>query len=96
MVHCLRTGILSTYSHVCTLECISTHGINVFSKLMISIRLTIRYLGVFNQELVAECWRDGTQYGLVMSLAPRTDYYGSRVNLSVDFGVKTTISYRIN
>ena len=61
MVHRLRTGILSTNSHVCTIECVSTHGINVLGKLMISMMLTIRYLGVFNHGFVIECWHDGTQ-----------------------------------
>ena len=55
IVHHLRTGVLSTCSHACTIECISTHGINVFSQLMISIRLTIHYLGVFNHVFVIEC-----------------------------------------
>ena len=61
MIHCLRADVLSTCSHVCTLECVSTHGINVLSKLMMSMMLTIRYLGIFNHVFVIECWRDGTQ-----------------------------------
>ena len=61
MVHRLRTGTLSTYSHVCAIEYVSTHGINVLGKLMISMMLTIRYLGVFNHVFVIECWRDETQ-----------------------------------
>ena len=77
VVHSLRTGVLSTCSHACTIECVSTHGINVLSKLMISIRLMIRYLGVFNHVFVIEYWRDGTQIGQSMSLAPQTDYYDS-------------------
>ena len=67
VVHRIRTDILSTCSHACTIECVSTHGINVLSKLGVFIKLTIRYLGVFNHELVAECWRDGTQQGQSMS-----------------------------
>ena len=78
MIHCLRTDVLSICSHVCTLEYGSTHGINVLSKLMMGIMLTIRYLGVFNHVFVIECWRDGTQQGQSMSLAPRTDYYDSQ------------------
>jgi len=61
MIHRLRTDVLSICSHVCTLEYGSTHGINVLSKLMMGIMLTIRYLGVFNHVFVIECWRDGTQ-----------------------------------
>ena len=76
VVHCLRIGILSTYSHAFTLECVSTHGINVLSKLMISTKLTICYLGIFNHVFVVECWCERTQKGQSMSGATNHHFRG--------------------